>query len=559
MKKLQLVGAAGFAVVVGVVLFMASLDAKPEPAHPLSVDDGLIVIKGSDTLGAKMVPQMAEAYMAAGNKLKFEIAAEGSSTCFTNLLAGTTELGMSSREVNDAERAEFAKAGLKLVEVVAAYDMIAVIVNDANPVNGLTAAQLEGIYTSDINNWKEVGGWHQTISAYTRNTSSGTYKTFQRLAMRDRDYGPETLKMAGSGDIPYEVGRNRAEIGYVGVAYMSAKEVKPVMIDGFLPTPRNVHEYPLTRELYYYYIDGRLSSETESFLNWCTEEKEAAEIVERVGFVSTHMARDARKAAHNSHPLGNDDGFIIIKGSDTLGAKMVPKLAETYREKHGVIFQIGARGSSTGFAALLEEEEVELAMSSREVKAEELKAFAAAKLKLKKVVVAYDLVAIIINEKNPIENLTLKQVEGIYTGDITSWNAIGGKGERIAVYSRNTSSGTYKTFQELAMSRRAYGPDTQKLAGGEIHAAEVAKNPYGIMYVGLAYTNYPGTKVVKIDGILPSPKTVPEYPISRELLIYYVDGRLSAQAAHFLDWIVKHPDAAEIIDAVGFIPMSQPR
>lgn len=57
-----------------------------------------IVIKGSDTLGAKMVPQLKEAYVAAGNKTDFEIAAEGSSQAFTNLIAGTADIGMSSRD-----------------------------------------------------------------------------------------------------------------------------------------------------------------------------------------------------------------------------------------------------------------------------------------------------------------------------------------------------------------------------------------------------------------------------------------------------------------------------
>ena len=56
-----------------------------------------IVIKGSDTLGAKMVPQLAEAYKSGGGKATFEIAAEGSSMAFTSLLAGTADLGMSSR------------------------------------------------------------------------------------------------------------------------------------------------------------------------------------------------------------------------------------------------------------------------------------------------------------------------------------------------------------------------------------------------------------------------------------------------------------------------------
>ena len=78
-----------------------------------------LTVKGSDTLGAKMVPQLAEAYKAAGNNVSFEIAAEGSSTCFTNLLAGTADFGMSSRSVKASEKNKFASAGKELVEHVA--------------------------------------------------------------------------------------------------------------------------------------------------------------------------------------------------------------------------------------------------------------------------------------------------------------------------------------------------------------------------------------------------------------------------------------------------------
>ena len=76
-----------------------------------AVAQDTIVIKGSDTLGAKMVPQLAEAYKAAGNEASFEIAAEGSSTAFTNLLAGTADIGMSSRDVKDAEKDQFTAKG----------------------------------------------------------------------------------------------------------------------------------------------------------------------------------------------------------------------------------------------------------------------------------------------------------------------------------------------------------------------------------------------------------------------------------------------------------------
>ena len=109
---------------------------------PLAGAQSKVVIKGSDTLGAKMVPQLAEAYKATGKDVDFEIAAEGSSTAFTSLLAGTAEIGMSSRDAKDSEKDKFTAAGKELAEHIAGFDMIAVVVNDGNGVRDLTLKQL---------------------------------------------------------------------------------------------------------------------------------------------------------------------------------------------------------------------------------------------------------------------------------------------------------------------------------------------------------------------------------------------------------------------------------
>ncbi|MEM1294937.1 MAG: phosphate ABC transporter substrate-binding protein, partial [Verrucomicrobiota bacterium] len=240
-----------------------------------------IVIKGSDTLGAKMVPQLAEAYKAAGKAANFEIAAEGSSTAFSALKAGEAQIGMSSRDVKDTEKAEL--PGLK--EHIAGIDMIAVIVNDANGVADLSLEQIEGIFTGDITNWSEVGGNDADISVYTRNTSSGTYKTFQKLGMGGRDYGSNTQKMAGNEQIAQEVGKNANGIGYVGLAYSEAGGVQAVAVEGVAATPANATKYDLARNLYYYTV-GMPEGEAGDFLAWATSDPAAASIVEKVGFIS---------------------------------------------------------------------------------------------------------------------------------------------------------------------------------------------------------------------------------------------------------------------------------
>lgn len=243
-----------------------------------------IVIKGSDTLGAKMVPQLKEAYVAAGNKTDFEIAAEGSSQAFTNLIAGTADIGMSSRDVKEEEKNNFIAKGKALSEHVAGWDMIAVVINKDNGVRDLTLKQIEGIFTGDIKDWSEVGGKPGKISAYTRNTSSGTYKTFQKMAMAKRDYSSASQKMAGNEQIAAEVASNPNGIGYVGLAYAGKDGLRSVKVDGESAKPRNKADYPLSRKLYYYTV-GEPKGEVKKFLDWAINSKEAAEIIDKVGFI----------------------------------------------------------------------------------------------------------------------------------------------------------------------------------------------------------------------------------------------------------------------------------
>jgi len=198
---------------------------------------------------------------------------------------------------------------------------------------------------------------------------------------------------------------------------------------------------------------------------------------------------------------------LVIKGSDTLGAKLVPQLAEQFKSQHpGTTFDIAAEGSTTGIAAIIDGT-AEIGMSSRRAKSSEVGAAASKGKHMKPTIVAYDGIAVIVNSANPIKGLTKKQVEQIFTGDVTDWSAVGGSGGKISIYTRNTSSGTYSDFKELAMKKRDYAGGSQKMAGNEQIAAEVGKNPNGVGYVGMAYTKAGGVKVMPIDGVAPSVNT----------------------------------------------------
>lgn len=260
-------------IAIGTILAAASCFAQDK-----------LVFKGSDTLGAKMVPQLTEAYTAEGNTVGFEIAAEGSSAAFSNLLAGTADIGMSSRDAKAEEKDTFTAKGQELVEIIAGYDMIAIVVNKSNGVRDLTVKQIEGIFTGDITDWSEVGGSAGPISVYTRNTTSGTYKSFQEMAMDERDYGTSTNKMAGNEQIADEVANNPNGIGYVGLAYADKDGLRSVKVEGQAAKPKNKDTYPLSRTLFYYTV-GQPAGEVKKFLDWATGSEAAAKVVDSVGFI----------------------------------------------------------------------------------------------------------------------------------------------------------------------------------------------------------------------------------------------------------------------------------
>jgi phosphate transport system substrate-binding protein len=246
---------------------------------------------------------------------------------------------------------------------------------------------------------------------------------------------------------------------------------------------------------------------------------------------------------------------LVIKGSDTLGAKLVPQLAEQFKAQHpGTTFDIAAEGSTTGIAAIIDGT-AQIGMSSRRAKPAEMSAASGKGVNMKPTIVAYDGIGVIVNSANSINSLTKKQVEQIFTGEVTDWSAVGGSGGKISIYTRNTSSGTYSDFKELAMKKRDYAGGSQKMAGNEQIAAEVGKNPNGVGYVGLAYTKAGGIKVMPIDGVLPSVQSVhaKTYPYARPTF-YYTNGEPSGLARQFLDFTISAA-GQKIAAQGGFVPI----
>lgn len=162
-----------------------------------------------------------------------------------------------------------------------------------------------------------------------------------------------------------------------------------------------------------------------------------------------------------------------------------------------------------------------------------------------------------VHPSNPIEKLTRKELEDIFTGKITNWKELGGEDRKIIAYARETSSGTYEFFQESVMRRKNYksGIMNMPTTGAVIQSISQTKGAIG--YVGLAYLN-PKIKAISIswDGRETYTKpslTDSNYPIKRPLYYYYL-GDAKSKVEEFLKFLLSE-EGQKLILELGFIPV----
>ena len=201
-----------------------------------------ISVKGSDTI-LPLAQAEAEEFMNENSGKSVSVTGGGSGVGIAALIDGQVDIATASREINANETEAAKKNGINPVEHTIAYDGITAVVNPANPVSNLTFDQLRSIYNGSISNWKEVGGEDKPIAVISRDSSSGTYKDFQKDVMLGDEYRPDALTQPATGGVVGEVSQNPNAIGYIGFAYLD-NSVKALNLDkgngSVAPTPENI-------------------------------------------------------------------------------------------------------------------------------------------------------------------------------------------------------------------------------------------------------------------------------------------------------------------------------
>jgi len=253
---------------------------------------------------------------------------------------------------------------------------------------------------------------------------------------------------------------------------------------------------------------------------------------------------------------------ITIKGSDTL-VRLGQRWAEEYMKTHpNVTIQVSGGGSGTGIAALLNGA-TDVCEASRDMKEKEYSLAKEKGIAPFRLSVALDGIAIFLNEKNPVKNLTFAQLAGIYIGEITNWKEVGGEDARIILYGRENNSGTYAFFKEHVLEDEDYSEYTQTLPGTAAVVNAVSKDKYGIGYGGIAWAK--GVKFAAVAReakdkfVDPSPESVSNgtYPISRELY-WFFNGKPTGEIKKLANWALSET-GQNIAKGIDYVPLSKER
>ncbi|TDX52659.1 PstS family phosphate ABC transporter substrate-binding protein [Orenia marismortui] len=258
-------------------------------------------------------------------------------------------------------------------------------------------------------------------------------------------------------------------------------------------------------------------------------------------------------------------GYIQIKGSDT-SVNLTQMWAEDYMENNDTSISVTGGGSGTGIAALINNK-VDIANASRAMKDKEVKQAQDNGVEAVEIVVAMDGLSVIVNENNPIKDLTVDQIGSIFKGKITNWSEIGGPDKKINTYGRQSNSGTFVYFRDHVLNGD-YTAEMNRMNGNAQLVEAVKADEGAIGYVGIGYVVKNG-KVVEGLNVLNVAKDdnseaasplkaenvkTGNYPLARPLY-QYTNGKPAGAILDFIKYELSE-NGQELAVKEGFYPVS---
>ncbi len=263
--------------------------------------------------------------------------------------------------------------------------------------------------------------------------------------------------------------------------------------------------------------------------------------------------------------FAKNSNSIQVKGSDTM-VNLVQAWAEEYmKSRPDAFIAVTGGGSGTGLAALINGT-CDVAVSSRQIKQQEIGLAGKKGVVPSETKVALDGLAVVVHPANPVSQLTLEQLSDIFTGKTVNWKELGGEDLKIVVLSREVNSGTHVYFKEHVLrkndanSTAEFSPDALMMSSSQAIADEVKNNKSAIGYYGMGYIgkDQKAVSLAPAEGsayVFPSVDHVVagDYPISRPLFLY-VNGQGNQEVKAFLDFILS-PEGQAIVTHEDFVPI----
>ncbi|MGI6013917.1 MAG: phosphate ABC transporter substrate-binding protein PstS family protein [Oscillospiraceae bacterium] len=240
---------------------------------------GTVNTDGSTSM-EKVVKYLSESFQDENTGVTINYSGTGSGTGIEAVLAGTCDIGLSSRELKDEEEAEGAVAH------IVALDGVAIIVNPENGVEDLTVEEIAKLATGEIKDWSELGGTAGPVAFIGREAGSGTRGAFEEIVGVE-DECVYTNELTSTGDVITNVASNPNAIGYASLSAVN-DTVKALKVEGVECTEATVQDgtYAIQRPFVMVTKDGTtLSKEAQAFLDYATS-ADVADLITEAGAVS---------------------------------------------------------------------------------------------------------------------------------------------------------------------------------------------------------------------------------------------------------------------------------
>ena len=265
-------------LVLSIVVAISACSQSDEDKTGTNGNTYTLSISGSTSVGP-LAEKLADKYVEIKD-IKIEVNQIGSSAGITNATSGVSEIGMSSRDLKEEEKAN----GLK--ETIVAYDGIVVVTHPSNKVKDLTMEQVKQIFTGEVTNWKELGGDDMEIVVVSREDGSGSRDAFQEIV----DYSSGELVRnaiiaSGNVNIKTTVAMNKHAVGFISFEYID-ESISTIDINGVEATAENVLQqtYSLSRPFLFVYKEEHLSTEGQQFIEYILSPK-GQNIVSEAGVI----------------------------------------------------------------------------------------------------------------------------------------------------------------------------------------------------------------------------------------------------------------------------------